>query len=92
MQAIHKSVTNTRAFDKKARVLSILSVQFDLLMLPNALNIAPVTHSNIGIVAAKQNLIAFGDDIAVADSGIYNGLCAAVANGFNFLNCVRHFH
>ena len=62
-------------------------------MFPDTPDIALMAHGNIGIIAAQKDLCAFGDDVAFpVDTGIDGGLCAAVANGLDLLNGVRHFH
>ena len=67
-------------------------MKFDLFVFFNALDIAAVAHSNISIVAAQQHLVALGNDIAVTDTGINNGLCAAITNGLDLLNGIGDLH
>ena len=67
-------------------------MKFDLLMLPDAPDIAPVAHGNVAVVAAQQHLGTFGDDVAVIDAGIDGGLGTTVAHGLDLLDAVRQFH
>ena len=62
-------------------------------VLPDAPDVALVTHGNVAVVAAQNHLRALGDDVAVAvDTGVHRGLRAAVADGLDLLNGVRHLH
>ena len=73
-------------------IFLILSVEFDLFVFPYALNIASVTHSNIGVIATKQDLIAFRDNIAVNNTGVDGGLVAAIADSLDLLNGICDLH
>ena len=63
--------------------------QFHLSMLQNIVLIALMTHRDIAVVAAEEDLIALGHDAA---SGLMRalgrGLSSAVANGFDLGNGV----
>ncbi len=72
--------------------ISVLSVELDLPMLPDAADVALVTHGDIGIIAAQEHLVALGDDVAVADTGVDGGLCAAVADSLDLLDGICHLH
>ena len=72
---------------------SVVSVEPDDPVLPDAPDVALVTHGNIAVVAAQHHLRALGDDVAVAvDTGVHRSLRAAVADGLDLLNGVRHLH
>ena len=61
-------------------------------MFPDAVYIAAVAHGDVAVIAAQNHLGTFGDDVAVIDTGIDGGFCAAVAHSFDFLNAVGDFH
>ena len=68
-----------------------MGMQFDDLMFTDAADVAAVAHGDVAVVAAKQDLGAFGDDVAFAvDPGVDSGLGAAVADGLDLLDGVRH--
>ena len=80
-------------FPKHGKPLFLfLTVELNLPVFPDALNVALMAHGNIGIVAAQKYLVTLGDDIAIADTGIDSCLGAAVADGLDLLNGIRHFH
>ena len=62
-------------------------------VLPDAPDVALVTHGNVAVVAPQNHLSALGDDVTVAvDPGVHRSLRAAVADGLDLLNGVRHLH
>ena len=66
-------------------------MQFDFLMCLDAPHVAAVAHGDVAVVAADHDLIALGDDVALAaDARVDGRLCAAVADGFDLLDVVRH--
>ena len=67
-------------------------VEFDLFMFPNASDIALVAHGNVAVIASQYHLCAFGDNIAIADTGIDRGLCTAIADGLDLLNGIGNLH
>jgi len=67
----------------------VLSVEFDFFMFPDPPDITLVAHGNIAVIAAKYHLSAFGDDIAITDSGVDSCLGTAVTHGFDFLDAIR---
>ena len=60
----------------------------DPAVIPDSPHIAAVTHGNVALVAADQDLLALRDNAAVHDAGIDRRLCAAVADRFDFLDAV----
>ena len=70
-----------------------MGVQLNHLMLPDAPDITLVAHGNIAVVAAQHHLCALGDDVTGAvNAGVDGGFGTAVADGFDFLDGVCHFH
>ena len=64
---------------------SVLTVEADLLMLPDALLVAAVAHGDIAVIAAQHHLGTLGDDIAVGiNAGIDGGLGGAVTDGLEY--------
>ena len=63
--------------------------KFHLSVFVDIVLIAFMAHGDITVVAAQEDLIALGDDIAVgADAGVRGRLAAAVADGFDLGNGV----
>ena len=63
------------------------------LVLPDAPDPALVAHGDIAVVAAQEQLLTLGDDVALGvDPGVDGGLSPAVADGFDLLDGVRHLH
>lgn len=59
-------------------------------MFSNVILIAFMTHGDIAVVAAEEDLAALGDDVAVrVDAGVDGRLAAAVADGLDLGDGVR---
>ena len=67
-------------------------MQFDFLVLTDAGFVTAMAHGDIAIIAAKNHLGAFCNDMTITDTSIDGGFGATIAHGFDFFNAIGQLH